>query len=213
MVVRSDDASKMSDAQLLDYSKEHVYYELWMLFETAARLKDGSNVDDRLVKNSVIEAFTIHARTVAEFLYPDRPDAPRRPSDVTAKQYVRDVGPWVKARGPVPAVLQEVFTRTAKEIAHLTTGRHPFGAAEKSWKPDPILDALREPLSLFVAHVIPERLHVSVRTFIVEQGRAPTSAEAANVHSTSTQVTLVSGPVSDGPLTDVRTVGPPPSWR
>ena len=47
-----------------------------MLFETACRLRDDVGVhSDVVLKNSVIESFTIHARNVAAFLYPDRPNA------------------------------------------------------------------------------------------------------------------------------------------
>jgi len=51
----------MNDDELLDYSREHVCYELLMLYETAARLVNDPKVnDDWVVKNALLEAFTIH---------------------------------------------------------------------------------------------------------------------------------------------------------
>lgn len=58
----------MNDDELLDYSREHISYELLMLYATAARLVNDPKVhDDWVVKNALLEAFTIHARVIAAF--------------------------------------------------------------------------------------------------------------------------------------------------
>jgi hypothetical protein len=99
---------RMNDDELLDYSREHVCYELQMLYETAARLVNDPKVhDDWVVKNALLEAFTIHARVMATFLFPDVIQP--RADDVTALHYVREPSAWAAARGPLPAELKTVI--------------------------------------------------------------------------------------------------------
>src|SRR5260370_16018681 len=100
----------MTDDELLDYSREHVSYELSMFYETAARLEHDPKVqDDWIVRNALLEAFAIHARALAAFLFPDVIQ-PRR-DDVTALNYVREPDAWAAARGPLPAELKTLITR------------------------------------------------------------------------------------------------------
>lgn len=155
----------MTDQELHDYSADHLYYEMWMLYETAARLVHDSAVDgDWVVKNALIESLTIHARSLAIFLYPE--EGSKRPDDVTSDEYVGDIQQWRQARGTIPPELKTVIQRTGKEIAHLTTKRHPPGAPQKLWSPEPIVLAFFDPLRLFAAHVARGRLDVSVSAFI-----------------------------------------------
>lgn len=155
----------MTDQELHDYSAGHLYYEMWMLYETAARLvHDPAVHSEWVLKNALIESFTVHARSLAIFLYPE--EAKKYPDDVTSDEYVKDVRQWGQARGTISPELKTVIQRTGKEIAHLTTKRHPPGAPEKVWSPEPIVRAFFEPLRLFAAHVPSGRLDVSVSAFI-----------------------------------------------
>jgi len=155
----------MTDQELHDYAADQLYYELWMLYEAAARLvHDHAVHSDWVVKNALIESFTVHARSLAIFLYPEQ--AKKRPDDVTSDQYVKDIGQWRKARGAIPPILRTMIQRTGKEIAHLTTKRHPPGAPQKAWDPGPIVQEFFEPLKLFADHVPTGRLGVSVSQFI-----------------------------------------------
>src|SRR5947209_3141107 len=98
--------NKLTESGLRNFSEEHLHHEVRMLFETACRLRDDVVVhSDVVLKNSVIESFTIHARNVAAFLYPDRPNTRPLPDDVTVDHYVRDIGAWRRERGEVPPVL------------------------------------------------------------------------------------------------------------
>jgi hypothetical protein len=74
-------APPRSSADLHDYSAEHLYYELTMLYATVEQLKgnshpsrDGAVTGDPVnivVTNALIESFATHARAVALFLYPE----------------------------------------------------------------------------------------------------------------------------------------------
>jgi hypothetical protein len=163
---------RMNDDELLNYSREHVSYELLMLYETAARLvNDPKVLDDWVVKNALLEAFTIHARVVAAFLFPDVIQP--RADDVTALHYVREPSAWAAARGALPAELKTVIARTGKEIAHLTRLRYPPGAPEKGWTLASIVRAFFPPLRRFLEHAVPGRLDISVTAFIAELSDDP----------------------------------------
>lgn len=120
----------MNDQELFDYSDDHLHYEVSMLYDTADRLMHDPTLDsDPLVLNALIESFATHGRALATFLYPD-PNA-ERDTDVKSDHYARNVPEWATARGTLPAELADVIKRTAKEIAHLTIGRHPAGSPRK----------------------------------------------------------------------------------
>jgi len=200
----------MTDQELENYSAEHLQYELWMLYETAARLAHKPAVhNDRIVKNALIESFTVHARTLGIFLYPE--EGSKRADDVTSDEYVRDIQRWKQARGTTPPELSTVIQRTGKEIAHLTTKRHPSGAPQKVWRPEPIVRAFLEPLRLFAAHVPAGRLDGSVSAFIANLPAsaaaspppAPASAAASQVHGLLGSTSSPPGPITH--YTDVST--------
>jgi hypothetical protein len=154
----------MTDQELRDYSEDHLYYELWMWYETGSRLVHQIAKDtdgDFVLKNAFVESFAIHSRSLAAFLY----DKGRK-DDVTADNYVQDVDEWWKARGPKPQAMEVAATRASKEIVHLTTKRLPPGAPDKVWDPEEIVRAFCVPLKRFAENVPDGRLSVSVTAFI-----------------------------------------------
>jgi hypothetical protein len=148
----STTASTFSDAELVDYSREHVLYEARMLFDTGSLLLDRKHFDqirpdfDREVTYfAVIESFAMHARTLIAFFYPDS----ERKDDVSAQNFFSgNVLP--STFPPLSPVLAEVRSRASKEIGHLTTKRIAGQPPEKNW---PVLQALRELHSVLVAFV------------------------------------------------------------
>jgi hypothetical protein len=94
----------MTDAELLEYSREHLDYEVWMLEETAGRLLHAPLHFDRVIKNTVVESFTIHARALTAFLYPDQ--CRHHPTDVAADDYVTEPEGWRLVRGDLPGARQ-----------------------------------------------------------------------------------------------------------
>ncbi len=160
----------MTDQELHDYAVDHLYYELWMLYETASRLVHDQEIHgDWVVKNSLIESFTVHARSLAIFLYPE--EARKHPDDVTLDEYVRNVQEWKEARGSIPPELKTTIQRTGKEIAHLTTQRHPPGSPQKVWSPEPIVRAFFQPLKAFAAYSLSGRLDSTLSCFIASFNR------------------------------------------
>lgn len=185
----------MTDQELHDYAADHVSYELTMLYETAMRLKHDKNIDtDLILKNAFIESFTIHARALALFLY----KGPKLPGDVTAEQYVMDIGAWNAVRGTIPAELQEVIDRTGKEIAHLTTGRLPAGDPKEGWSFERVYRMFFGPLHLFRKHAEPARLDTSVVAFISALPTPPGAATGPVVYGSTSST-------ASGGRTDVST--------
>jgi len=172
----------MTEQKLRDYSADHIYYELFMLFETAARLRHDPSIEgDWVVTSALIEAFTIHARALACFLYPGELARHRPATDITADDYVADGAMWRDARGRPPRTLIDVVDRTGKEIAHLTTGRKPAGSPLKQWSPEPILQALFGPLKVFARHARADSLDLSVTAFIAALPDSPSETEGRSV--------------------------------
>jgi hypothetical protein len=195
------------DSQFLrDYSADHLHYELSMLYDTADRLADAGLDNDPVALNAFVESFAIHARALAAFLYPD-PEVKRK-TDVKSDHYVRDTAEWEAARGKdVPPLLQEVMTRTAKEIAHLTTERLPANSREKKWTPKKILRVFDNPLRVFVDHSDPQLLDPKVISLV--RLKADKDTASAPPHEDRAWITTatrgLSVPPTHFPRTDVST--------
>jgi hypothetical protein len=193
-----------SDQQLLTKHSGDLEYELWMLRQTALRLRDDSALHcDRVVKNAVIEAFTTHARALTEFLFPER-EKRRRDTDIIAQDCVVDPARWITARGAIPTILGEVITRSGKEIAHLTTERRASGDPSKEWPLLDIVEALRTPLETFAAHAAPSRLHPDVSVAIRELQLPMTTPQPVVVYN-STSTGILTSPRPGPFFTDVQT--------
>ena len=156
----------MTDAELRDNSLKHLYYELWMLRETAGRLLHDNRIHrDLVIKNAMVESFCVHARAVAAFLYPEK--FASRDGDITATDYVTDSPKWRATRGEqLPEVLLDLKERTGKEIAHLTSDRKEYDDPGKEWPTAQIVDTLLALLKVFVQHVPRERLALFVEGYI-----------------------------------------------
>jgi hypothetical protein len=152
----------LTDRTLAEYSREHLKYEIEMLFRTAHRLATtGAQMDD-VTRNAFIESFTIHARALGAFLY----DRRKWDDDVLSEQYVTNVGAWHKARRQKPRVLRRSGERVGKEIGHLTLRRYRGAAPQKQWDIFRLCGQLTRSLKQFAKHADPQRLHRDVRALI-----------------------------------------------
>src|SRR5438876_11717568 len=104
----------MTDAELRDYSLKHLYYELWMLRETAGRLLHDNRIHrDLVIKNAMVESFCVHARAVAAFLYPEK--FASRDGYVTATDYGAGLPKWrATASHQLPDMLLYMKDRAGK---------------------------------------------------------------------------------------------------
>ncbi len=105
---------------------EHLEYEIGMLVSMANIL--SINVLGRgQLANAALESFTIHARNLLDFLYPQG----AREDDVIADDYFPIPDDWQKRRTVKTQILENVHRRVGKEVAHLTYARLEINNEQK----------------------------------------------------------------------------------
>ncbi len=117
--------STRTDDKLVSAS-EHLCYEIEMLLGTKNALASRL-CQNGILANALIESFTLHARVLLAFLYPE---TELRKDDVVAEHYVED---WNSKRPRMPKSLNHIRGRVGKEVAHLTYGRLGITDEAKQW--------------------------------------------------------------------------------
>jgi|SRR3989344_7497931 len=148
----------ISDQELLDYSKEHLYYEVEMLLTVGGvLLTEFLGETSHVHKNALIESFVVHLRTVITFLYPT---AIIKETDMYAKYFFSDPRAWEAIRPNPSRTLEAARQRAHKEVGHLTTERIA-GAhdAEKEWPVRELLEEIKPILILFCTSADKNKLH------------------------------------------------------
>ena len=154
IVPRSDGA--LTDEYLREYSREHLWYEISMLFHTGRSLPSGvtSPVVDFVI-NAVLESFAIHLRNLLDFFYPE--NKPRK-DDVVAVLYFDSC----KLPLDFPAFsdrLREARIRAHKQVSHLTTRRIFGNPAEKAWHYASLLEEMQITIHAFIRTASKTKLH------------------------------------------------------
>ena len=128
---------------------EHLAYEIAMLLGTAEELQTAPESD--ITKNALLESFAIHARSLFAFYFGGR----RYCSDVIAQDYVDD---WNTVRPGISPILNDVKSRTDKEIVHLTTERMPGIQLLKNWNYGDISHEFHNVTRIFIQHAKPQKM-------------------------------------------------------
>ena len=156
-------SEKWSDAQLLEYSKVHLKYEISMFFGTGIQLSTIQFPPDGtadIYKNALIESFATHLRNLLLFLYPDRPHE----KDVIAHDFFSDtVRDWPCHKPKIPRELSDALIRSHREISHLTVDRRDGKNASKDWFFLNLMQELIPVLKQFTENASPEKLHADVK--------------------------------------------------
>jgi len=112
---------------------KHLVYEIQMLNETGKILStfkaDPASDRDRVVQNTLIESFALHARSLTAFLYAEKP----KHDDVIADDFLDDDYAWQRNRPPMHDLLNTVHPRVGKEVAHLTYSRIGITDEQRRW--------------------------------------------------------------------------------
>jgi hypothetical protein len=143
----------------------HLQYEVWMFMETAALLARDTGLPV-IIRNALLEAFTVHARVLLDVFYPSS----SRDDDVLAADFFDDPLTWARQRPRMTPALRRVDTRVGKEVAHLTYARNTVTADAKRWH---FLDIGREMVAIVVKFdslVPPERLGKQWREYAKAAG-------------------------------------------
>lgn len=118
----------LTDAQLLEYFREHVRYEIQMLLNATYGIMMQFVVPNGF-QHMPVESFAIHLRNLITFLYPFT----SRPGDVCAEDFFVNDETWEKLRPELSKVLEIAKKRADKEVGHLTTSRQVGTPASKRW--------------------------------------------------------------------------------
>lgn len=148
-----------TDENLRAWADEHLLYEVRML-SRAGELIAKNKADDALT-NIEVESFAIHARCLREFLWRD--PSPRYPDDARAVHFCGP-GRWEQLRGPVPAGVDSVAVKTARDVVHPTYGRLGLSEAAKGWDIDLIVGGIGRTLATFADAALPGRLSTDAPT-------------------------------------------------
>lgn len=135
---------RRDNPQLIEFSDEHLLYEVQMLYGSASALMDG--ISNWALKMASLEAFAIHLRNMLDFLYP--PDSMRDDSAI-AEDFFDDPSVWKNQRPQKTQLLIDSHQRTHKEVAHRTYARMAVALTAKPWKCLEILEDLTPALSKF----------------------------------------------------------------
>ncbi len=112
----------------LKKASEHIYYEIWMFYQTLLLLLTPRN---HIEVNILLDAFAIHARSLLDFFYPKRMKV-RRPDDMFAYHYSSNLFTF-KQNKTMKKDLLFVARKADKQVAHLTYTRNRYGAKTKPW--------------------------------------------------------------------------------
>jgi hypothetical protein len=143
-------------------ASEHVIYEIEMLHYTPRDLdalhRRKFDEDDlsMATHNALLEAWTIHMRSLIDFLQGSH----RRRDDIVAEDFF-DGARWQSLMPTIGKSLREADRRVDKEVAHLTYVRTEVGPSAKEYDIRPLTMQLAVAFRAFVesvpgSRVIPE---------------------------------------------------------
>jgi hypothetical protein len=156
-------ATEMSDAQLLDYSGEHLKHEIAMFFNTGVLLFEElfstASARDETCKNALVESFAIHFRNLVLFLY----NAGEEPDIISDYYFIDHRADWRRKRHKKSPLLEEAHDRASREISHLTVFRRKI---DKDWPVRKLMEEIKDVLQVFVDNASDTKLHESVKKLV-----------------------------------------------
>lgn len=144
---------KVSKEKLIEFSGEHLYYEIWMLYGVTNSLLKG--VEDEYVYNALLESFVIHASIIIDFFY--RPQV--YSGDARAVHYIPDVASWKEALPSYDRYFKKFHRKRNREVVHLSYKRLDVKPEEKKWNIRKIIKPIRKIVDLFLEKADPKLLH------------------------------------------------------
>ncbi|MGB7434248.1 MAG: hypothetical protein WBR26_01190 [Candidatus Acidiferrum sp.] len=178
-----------TDQQLLDYSEEHLMYELNILQWLVEEIPKTS---ESFQLSAYLESFTVHLRALTDFLYP--PQANPQADDLVAGHFFDAANPWNP--GPVPQKLEGARTRMNKEVAHITYKRKAGMDPDKPWPVTELFKEILPVLKTFATTASAQKLHAKVIAWAkADAGKMVIVAVNASTQSTNTAAVVISNTV------------------
>jgi hypothetical protein len=152
----------LSDADLPQLT-EHLHYELQMTFDLADVLGSAfagppASPTDQLVRNALLEAFTIHVRQLINFFWGARsPNWKQTQQGAYAADYF-DADEWKSLRPARPQMLSRPLPgKVGWGVAHLTYPRARVTTQQKQWEPPMMCARLMPAARCFIDNVDPAK--------------------------------------------------------
>ena len=179
-------AVRLTDAQLKEFSGEHLRYEMQMLFicrNILAGARRHATMEDTQRFAASLEAWAIHLRLLIDFLYDKRAEG----TDAIASDFIEDarVREWKRARPTKTADLQRAADRAGTQVAHLSYSRKIRDPWDNFHE---LTEAISDRLKVFIEHAAPTRLdphfvevfrHLSAGP--IDMSRLPVNASLADL--------------------------------
>jgi hypothetical protein len=150
--------TKLPKENLIKFSYEHLYYEIWMLYRICDILING--VADKCIENALLESHIMHARIILDFLY----GKVRYDDDARIEDYMDNVSEWQSMLPPKDTLLEQIYQRGHKEIVHLSYKRLEVAPDKKQWEFYKITKAIMQRVNLFLDKANPELLDQKMYT-------------------------------------------------
>lgn len=126
----------------LKKASEHIYYEVWMFYETIELLV---YVQNQTLANIYLDAFAIHCRNLLDFLYPK---TRVRVDDIIVSDYISNPSLYRRSKTSKKD-LRFTIRKTDKQVAHLTFARNRYNDKSKKWPIISIGEKFHKTLSAF----------------------------------------------------------------
>ena len=148
---------KVSPEKLIEFSGEHLYYEIWMLYGVTDLLLKGGQ--DECVYNALLESFVIHASIIIDFFY--RPQV--YDGDARAVHYIHDLKGWRASLPSYQKYFKEFHRKRNKEVVHLSYTRLDVPLEGKRWNARQVIKQIRRIVDRFLDQADPRLLHPKMR--------------------------------------------------
>jgi hypothetical protein len=147
-----------TDQQLLDYSEEHLLYELQLFRWVAENLPR----DNGFLLSALLESFAIHLRNLIDFLYTQPGNA--RNDDLVAADFFDPSSAWNP--GGISKLLADARERANKEVSHITYKRKSGSDPTKPWPVSDLFDEVHAVSTKFAAAASSTKLHPRVKEWL-----------------------------------------------
>jgi hypothetical protein len=147
-----------ADQQLLDYSEEHLLYELQLFRWVAENLPR----DNGFPLSALLESFAIHLRNLIDFFYTQPGDA--RNDDLVAADFFDLPSAWNP--GAIPKSLADARERANKEVSHITYKRKGGSDPTKPWPVADLFNEVHAVSAKFSAGASSMKLHPKVKAWL-----------------------------------------------
>jgi hypothetical protein len=167
--------AKLSDAELVAYSGDHLLYEWQLFLFTKKELSEEIGGPMRFV---LIESFLIHLRNLIDFFY-----TTGRDDDVVAADFCPGWNERISDK------LREAKARANKELTHLTLKRRHVSDPSKVWDMDGLFQEVHVAAKAFVAKASPAKLHPNVEQWVMRFS-GPSSKDLTDLYHPSGEAYL-----------------------